>query len=623
MNNNRGKALAIGLALSALVLLPGALCQRTVIREGVKVPVEQAQKQDMEAAGKALADGRYNDAISDYERFTREFPDSPYTALAKVKAAEACYKKGDIASAQIGFAEVMEKYPRSPEALDAAWGLSLIAYSQNDCARLDGLVTGNRGLDGGRRWDQMTMLLAECEKTAGDYGRAFDLWSEECRQGKDEDSRGKARAAVEAALPQVPDERLQAAADKYQDGFPGDLALLTLIQRDMDNEKLDQASALADQFAERFPSSPYFPDFEILKDLLTRRIKVKASRIGVMLPLSGNFAAVGGQALKGMMLAAKVFDETGAVFSSDLIIRDTAKDKSPEEIVDGLVNDDNVIAIVGPLRTSVVERAGKEAQGMGVPLVALSPGEDLPLIGDMVYQNCLSKSEQMDALADYAVLAQHLTSIAALYPDDDYSREFFDLFARAVSQRGGTISAAQTYEDGSTDFKEQIKALKDQQRAARFKAIFIPDSAATVAMIAPQLRFYNLRGLHLLGMNGWHSPELLARTQPDDLEGAVFTDGIAPEADKPAFNSFAKHYSAEFGEAPGILEAQAYESVDLLLNTINRFSVKDRGQLKQALDHVQDYPGALGSITVDPAGKWKKKVYLYQITDGKFTVISD
>ncbi|HUT52929.1 MAG TPA: penicillin-binding protein activator [bacterium] len=623
MKKGSARALGIGLMLLAFALLPGAVCQRTVIREGIKVPVEQAQREDMEAANQALNDGRYDDAIAAYERFNQDFPGSPYAALALVRAGEAYYKQGDFANARGHFQEVMEKYPQSPEALDAAWGLCLIAFSEKDCGRLDGLVLANRGQGNGRRWDQMTMFLAECEKTAGDAGRAFDLYAEESRQGRDEATRDQARAAIETIIPDVPDERLEPAADKYQDGFPGDLALLTLVRRNLDNEKLDQASAFADRFAERFSDSSYFPEFQEIKDLLERRIKVKPNRIGVMLPLSGDFAAVGEQALKGMMLAAKVFDEAGAIFASDLIIRDTAQDRSPEDIVDGLVNDDHVIAIVGPLRTSVAERAGKEAQKLGVPIISLSPGENVTLIGSMVYQNCLSKSEQMDALADYAVNAQHLTSIAALYPNDNYSREFFDLFARAVSQRGGSITAASAYDDTSTDFKQEIRALKAQQPSAKFKAIFIPDSASRVAMIAPQLRYYNLRGLRLLGMNGWHSPELLSRTQPDDLEGAVFTDGIAPEANKPVFNNFARRYRAEFNETPGIMEAQAYESVDLLLNTINRFSVKDRDQLKQALDHIEDYPGALGAISVDQAGKWKKKVYLYMVIDGEFSVISD
>ena len=141
-------------------------------------------------------------------------------------------------------------------------------------------------------------------------------------------------------------------------------------------------------------------------------------------------------------------------------------------------------------------------------------------------------------------------------------------------------------------------------------------------MISPQIRYCRLTKVKLLGINGWHSEELLTQTQPEDLEGAVFTDAFAPEARRPGFNSFTRRFQGEYNEWPGLLEAQAYEAVDLLLYLIQTYHVRDRKQLKQALDHVKDFPGVLGLITVDPEGKWRKPLYLFTIRDGEFYVIS-
>jgi ABC-type branched-subunit amino acid transport system substrate-binding protein len=622
MKKFRAGTLTLFLLIAGLALL-SAVCQRTVLRDGVKVPVEEAQKNDLDNARAALDAGRYDDAIALYSRFSEDFPNSPFTVQALVKTGEAYYKKGDLDRAEHFFQDALKRFPKDPEAVDAAWGLALIHYSQKDCAALSAVVMDRRDLAEGRRWDQMTMLLAECEKEAGDIDRAFELYVDECRQGRDDQIKDGAKEKLNLMVKDVGDSSLEEAAADYQDGFPGDLALLTLVQRNLDHDKLDKASSFADQFQTRFPDSKYYPDFEKIRSLLERRTKVKANRLGVMLPLSGDLAALGAQALKGMMLAAKVFDQAGAIFSAELIIRDDSSGDTPEQIVDSLVNDSHVIAIVGPLRAGVAERAAKKAQELGVPIITLSPYEGLPLLGDMVYQNCLTKSEQAEALADYAVRAQGITSFAALYADDQYSREFFQLFAKAVAERGGAVTAVESYDRDSTDFKDQIRALKQKKKTRDFKALFIPEGSDKIVMIAPQLRFYNLTGVRLLGTNGWHSPELLAHTQPADVEGAVFCDGIAPEANKPTFNSFARHYKDEFNETPGIIEAQAYESVDLLLSVINRYMVKDRQQLKTALDHTEDYPGVLGQISVDPHGRWQKPVYLFMITDSEFTVISE
>ncbi|NIQ94532.1 MAG: hypothetical protein GWN87_10185, partial [Desulfuromonadales bacterium] len=58
-----------------------------------------------------------------------------------------------------------------------------------------------------------------------------------------------------------------------------------------------------------------------------------------------------------------------------------------------------------------------------------------------------------------------------------------------------------------------------------FDALFIPDYADRVGMIAPQLAYYGIEELPLLGINGWNSPDLL-RVAGAFVEGAIFVDGF-------------------------------------------------------------------------------------------------
>jgi len=613
----------LSLIIACLFLTATGPCQRTVVRDGVRMAMEDAQRMDLARAETALTEERYDEAVARYDYFLQEFPNSRYTTLALVKTGEAYFKKGDLDKAEELFDEVLERFPKAPEAADAAWGRALIAYDEKDCGTVERVVLEYRDLSEDKRWDQMTLLLAECKKEAGASAGAFKYYGEECRSGRDQQMRGKARAGAELVVKNVGDEQLSLLADEFEDGFPGDLALFELIRRCVEADTVEEGKVFADLFVERFPESPYSPEFEKLRDLLERRLKVKPNRIGVMLPLSGPFSSVGERALKGIMLATKVFDEVGAIFEPDLFVRDTGGQALAEEIVEELVNESHVIAILGPLRSSVAERAALKAQELGAPLVVLSPGERLPMIGDMIYQNCLTKSQQARALAEYAVLGRGITAFGVLYPDDDYGGEFLRLFAEAVSERGGLVVASQFYDKEATDFRDEIKSLKKQKKQAKFKALFIPDAWRRVAMIAPQIRYYRLTGVKLLGMNGWHAKELLELTQPEDLEGAVFTDGIAPEAGMPALNSFSRRFKKEFGKKPGIMEAQAYETVDLLLSVINRYRVRDREQLKLALDHVEDYAGVLGPINIEPYGRWQKKIYLFMVSEGDFILLTD
>src|SRR6185503_654149 len=97
--------------------------------------------------------------------------------------------------------------------------------------------------------------------------------------------------------------------------------------------------------------------------------------LGVVLPLSGPFAGFGEQALHGVLLAAGVFPgaELGAHPTMRIAVRDSGSD--PERAaaaVRELAADPQVMAIVGPLVSATCESAAREAESLGVPLLALT-----------------------------------------------------------------------------------------------------------------------------------------------------------------------------------------------------------------------------------------------------------
>ena len=58
-----------------------------------------------------------------------------------------------------------------------------------------------------------------------------------------------------------------------------------------------------------------------------------------------------------------------------------------------------------------------------------------------------------------------------------------------------------------------------------FEAIFIPDVYSQVGLIAPQLAYYDVTGIKLLGTNLWNSPKLVEMAAPY-LQGSIFVDGF-------------------------------------------------------------------------------------------------
>ena len=226
----------LALVVAAVFLLTASLCQRTVIRDGIRIPAEEAQRMDLAEAEVALSQGRYDEAIVIYEDFHEQFPKSRYRDRALVRYGEALYKKGEVEEAELVFVMGLEEFPDSPEVVEAAWGLSLIAYSRRDCDLLQGLVIEHRDLAADSHWDRMTMLCAECWREAEDYEKTVRLYGDEFRQGKDQQLKERARTGAEVLIAEMEDYPLQLLAEDEKDGFPGDLALVELLRRRIDDD---------------------------------------------------------------------------------------------------------------------------------------------------------------------------------------------------------------------------------------------------------------------------------------------------------------------------------------------------------------------------------------------------
>ena len=96
----------------------------------------------------------------------------------------------------------------------------------------------------------------------------------------------------------------------------------------------------------------------------------------MVLPLSGPFARFGEASLHGALLAAGVFGEEPGAPRLRVRVRDSAGD--PEQAAQALrelAADDEVVAVVGPMRSAACEAAAEVAEELGLPLLALTASE--------------------------------------------------------------------------------------------------------------------------------------------------------------------------------------------------------------------------------------------------------
>ncbi|MCK4509559.1 MAG: penicillin-binding protein activator, partial [Desulfuromonadales bacterium] len=363
--------------------------------------------------------------------------------------------------------------------------------------------------------------------------------------------------------------------------------------------------------------------------------------IGILLPLSGRYAAFGQRVQRGMELARKTFRPHIPV---RFIYRDTAGDETvAAQQVAELAISDRVMGIAGPLVGNAALGATRRANQERTPLLTMSQKQGLAASSLYVFRNSLTPQLQVRALIDYAMEERGFSQFGIMSPQTRQGENFAAVFREEVMRRGGEIISEQSYLTDQTDFRSQVRllqgldpnapdeeenkkdpddpnAIAEEEEPPPFEALFIPDYADRISLLAPQLAFYGLEGVQLLGPNGWNDAELPRLTR-QFVEGAVFTDGFFRHSDYPFVQDFVEQYFSQYNEEPTILEAQGYDIAGILLTLLNDSSVRSREDLRRALAQIQNYPGVTGATRFDFIGEADKILFLLQVQKGTIVQI--
>ena len=375
---------------------------------------------------------------------------------------------------------------------------------------------------------------------------------------------------------------------------------------------------------------PYRRDAVLLLERLTGSGYLERA-VGVVLPLTGRYGTFGTLVRRGMELAQQIHHDNPVRFV--FIDSDADPDRSAQAVSE-LTREQRVMAIAGPLTGGAAAAAATRAQQEKIPLLSLSQRDGIPQAGDHVFRLSLTSRAQVAALVQHAMEEKGLRQFAVLAPENRQGQEMTEIFVEEVKKRGGRVTATQSYAENATDFKPQLFALQglradapsrpaqgEEKRAPlSFQALFIPDYADRIVLIAPQVAFYGIRDIQLLGINGWNSPELL-RQAGDHVEGAIFVDGFFRNSFDPVVREFVRMYQDQYGEEPSILEAQGFDAANILLSLLSSSAVRNREELRQGLLRLNGFQGATGATSFDSQGEALKELFVLQVQKGEIVQI--
>lgn len=645
-----------GAALLSSALICSCASTAPVKKEPKKVTANV--EKDFRSTEKLAKSGDSKKAMPRLKHFVQANPDTELTGEAYYLMGMMSLNAQSYPDALNAFSAVLNLSVSSSYEVDAAFHVARLQLRASQPAEAE------KTLARSARWKNLSSeesvellrLHYEAANAQKKYLEALDFLIQLNQSAATQADRDKFKnLAIDSLDSRLSEDELRTIADSSHFAFLQPVAQFRYGLLTADKKLYSTARQYFSSVTSSAPGTELAERAQALITQIDLRNRVADHTIGVVLPLTGKQAPIGYKALRGIQLGLGIYGNHGKSSGFRLAVVDSeGNPDTARHAIERLVQEDNVIAIIGGLLSKTAGAEAAKAQEFGVPTILLSQKAGVTQAGEFVFRNALTSQMQVAYLVDTAMTKLGMKSFAILFPNDAYGVEYTNLFWDEVRAHGGEIRGAQPYEPAETDFRGYVQRLvgtfyledrvdeyrllakawneKNPKRSGQhavpapedllapivdFDAVFIPDSAKAVGQIAPMLAYSNVTGVRLLGTNLWNSPGLVNRGQKF-VEGAVFVDSYL--STDPGFirSEFFTSYHAAFDEEPGLTEVQAYDSALILRQSIAA-GENTRAGLQARLAGLENFPGALGALAVNSNREFRRPLAAITVKDGKIT----
>lgn len=357
----------------------------------------------------------------------------------------------------------------------------------------------------------------------------------------------------------------------------------------------------------------------------------KVAKIGVIAPLSGDLSALGLGIRNSVDLAIKQANESNAIPGWTLELAaedDEAKPDVGKNAATKLAGDDEVVAVVGTLNSSVAQSVQPVLAAANIAMVSpantnpsLTRGPDLEnpkRTYANYFRTCATDDVQGPFAAKYLV-ENGIKKVATIHDKKAYGQGLVTAFTKAFKDAGGEIVSAETINPEDKDFSAVINKTK----GASPQAVYYGGEYPQAGPMSQQMKAAGLN-VPLMGGDGIFDPafiELAGSTSDGDLATSVG----APTETLESAKAFVEAYNAAgFKEPYAAYGAYAYDATNAIINGL-KVSLKDAADAKSARQATIDaigavsFEGATGPVAFTEFGDTKSQVLtVYKVTDGKW-----
>ncbi len=333
-------------------------------------------------------------------------------------------------------------------------------------------------------------------------------------------------------------------------------------------------------------------------------------KIGVILPLSGQYAEYGKQILAGIKCAEEELSkEAFTSVMPELVIRDDAG--KPSQAVRAMAELEKTGVMLVLAGYTSQEALALKSQAALLELPVLTPAGSNDQITERskyMFRTNFSDRRQAQALAYYGYFNAGKRRMAYLINLDEnavYARDLGRQVAQAFSDFGGAIVTSAGFRDSDRDFRPMIKEILPSSP----DIIFVPAYSEVAGNMVSQLREMGFKGV-ILGSDSWYGNDFLRKCGKEPAP-AYFAASYVPETSFPVQQQFVRLFKNKYSCEPGVNEALGYDAMRIAFFGIQ--GCEDREDVQKRLARGYHMDTTAGVSYFDTSGNAFRPVFINEV----------
>ena len=363
----------------------------------------------------------------------------------------------------------------------------------------------------------------------------------------------------------------------------------------------------------------------------------KIFRLGLLLPLSGEFYQIGKSLLDSAQLALEETNNENLEF----YIVDTGEENQLYKNLSYLISND-VDLILGPIFTKTVLKVKEYLDDQNIPIITFSNNSD---VSDRdVYVFGLTIEDELKKIYEYSI-DRGIDKFAVIVPDNKYGNKVKDEINKFHNINNNSSSQfifyptkdpdyykiareVSNYDERKLDLDNRVKLLEELQSESSLKElkllrnkdtlgevdfeaiIIIARSFSELTNFISILPYYDVdpKKVKFIGNSIWGKKLIL---KEPSMQGSYFSS-----LDLNGQRKFKKEYKKIYKKNPHALAPLAYDLVGL----ISSLNIEHKKITKEILHSNLGYIGINGWFRFDESGRVERRPLIFHVGSDKFVI---